>query len=200
VSAPAPLLRRASIQRVKGTPAFDIVLSGQREAGGLLIGPGQWAIPERVPVAVYRDGAMHHVGAGRVWLDRKGHPRLRGLWSRTPLGEYVKLLAAQHALEFVDLELEASVDNDGARVYVVLGVVITLPSDPPPGVPSAADAEGRLLADTSAELLGLAARIYAAGDQAEVAALADRVIACAVALGGVHQHCDPERQLISQER
>jgi hypothetical protein len=176
-------MRRAHIQPVKGSPAFDVILSGQRERTGLPVGPGQWAIPDRVPVTVYRGGALHDVGAGRVFIDNKGWPRVRGLWSRTPLGEYVKTLAAQHVLRSADLEVEATIDNAGARVYDVLSVVFTLPSDPPPAIFSGADVEARLGADTAAELLGLAARVYAA-DRADVPALADRVIACAVALGG----------------
>jgi hypothetical protein len=68
-------------------------------------------------------------------------------------------------------------------VYGVLSVVFTLPSDPPPAVLGAASADAGLAADTAAELVGLAARIYAA-NQAHVAALANRVIACAAAPGG----------------
>jgi hypothetical protein len=108
---------------------------------------------------------------------------VRGRWSSTPLGEFVKTLAAQHVLRCADLELEASIDNAGARVYCVLSVVFTLPSDPPPAMPSGADTDAALAADAAAELLGLAARIYAA-NHADVAALADRVISSAVALGG----------------
>ena len=75
MSAPAPLLRRAPAQPVKGSSAFDVILSGQRERTGLPIGPGQWAKPDRVPVTAYRGGALHDVGAGRVFIDNKGHPR-----------------------------------------------------------------------------------------------------------------------------
>jgi hypothetical protein len=66
---------------------------------------------------------------------------------------------------------------------MILGAGFTLPADPPPSVLGAAGAEAGLGADTAAELLGLAARIYSA-DRGDVAGLADRVIACAVALGG----------------
>jgi hypothetical protein len=62
-------------------------------------------------------------------------------------------------------------------------VVFTLPSDTPPAVSSGADVEAGLLTDTAAEVLGLAARVYSA-NRANVPALADHVIACAVALGG----------------
>src|SRR6516164_10045809 len=57
------------------------------------------------------------------------------MWSSTPLGEYVRALAAQQVLHSADLELEATIDNAGARVYCVLSVVFTLPSLPrPPSV------------------------------------------------------------------
>jgi hypothetical protein len=199
VSAPAPLLRRAPAQPVKGSPAFDVILSGQRERTGLVVGPGQWVFPDRIPVTIYRGGAVQEVGAGRPFIDNKGNPRVRGMWSSTPLGEYVKTLVAQRVLRHADLELEASIDDAGARVYRVVSAVFTLPSDPPPSVPSATGADASLLADTAAELLGLAARIYAA-NQADVAALADRIIACAVALGGTscsrahHQVCGDATQ------
>jgi hypothetical protein len=184
VSASAAMMRRACTRAVKGSNAFDVILSGQRERSGVMIGPGQWAIPDRVPVIVHRGGANHDVGAGRVFIDRKGNPRVRGMWSSTPLGEYVKALAMQGALHYADLELEASIDNAGERVYDVLSVVFTLPSDPPPSAPSGAGGEATLVADTAAVLLGLAARIYAADPRGDVAGLADRVIACAIALGG----------------
>jgi hypothetical protein len=53
----------------------------------------------------------------------------------------------------------------------------------PSSVLGAAGVEARLGADAAAELLGLAARIYGA-NQADVPVLANRVIACALALGG----------------
>ena len=53
-----------------------------------------------------------------------------------------------------------------------------MPTDPPPAPGADTGA-----AEPAAELLGLAARIYTASP-AQRAALADQVIACAVALGG----------------
>jgi hypothetical protein len=175
---------------VKGSNTFDVVLSGMREHTGLRVGPGQWAIPDRVPVTVRRGDGVHDVGAGRISTDRKGNPKVHGLWSSTPLGEYVKALVANGAIRFADLELEATIDNAGARIYNVLSVVFTLPSDPPPLAPdhqsSAATGVGTVAVDSAAaaELLGLAARIYAADPRSDVTGLADRVIACAIALGG----------------
>lgn len=185
MTAAVPLTRRAAARPVNGTNAFDVILSGIRERTGLPVDASQWAIPERVPVTVHRGDAAHDVGSGRVFFDRKGNPRVRGMWSNTPLGEYVKALVAQGAVTYADLELEASIDNAGARVYNVLRVVFTLPSEPPTMEPTGPSDDARLAADVAAELLGLAARIYAtpAGD---VAGLADRIIACGVALGGQH--------------
>jgi hypothetical protein len=94
-------------------------------------------------------------------------------------GEYVKTLVAQGVLQFADVELEARIDVAGARIYRVISAGFTLPADPPPSTAG----PGELPADPAAELLGLAARVYAA-NRADVPALADRVIACAVALGG----------------
>jgi hypothetical protein len=91
-------------------------------------------------------------------------------------------------LSFADVEVEASIDDAGARLYHVLRAVFTLPADPPPQVLGTAGVQASLGADTAAELLGLAARIYAA-NQADAPALADRVIVCAVALGG--RPCGP---------
>jgi hypothetical protein len=133
----------------QGQPAFGVILSGQRDRTGLVVGPGQWVFPDWIPVPVYRAGVTHEIGAGRAFTGSKGNPRVRGMWSSTPLGEYVKKLVAQRVLHYADVELEASVDDAGARVYRVVSAVFTLPADPPPSVPSVGDAEAALLANRS---------------------------------------------------
>ena len=185
MSAAAAELWRARAHPVKGgSAAFDVILGGHRDRHGVVVvGPGQFIFPARLPVAVHRGDAMHVVGSGRPFVDRKGTPRLRGMWSNTPLGEYVKTLVAQRIPHFADVEVETRIDDAGERLYLVLRATFTLPAEPPPSAdPSSAAAAG-LPADPAAELLGLAARIYTA-DRDEVPALADRVIACAVTLGG----------------
>jgi streptomycin 6-kinase len=184
VSAAAELWR-ARAHPVKVSNALDVILGGHRDRHGVVVGPGQLSFPARLPVAVYRGDAMHVVGSGRAFVDRKGTPRVRGMWSDTPLGEYVKTLVAQRVLHFADVELETSIDDDGGRVYRDLCATFTLPADPPPSTADPSGAAG-LPADPAAELLGLAARIYAA--PARAADLADSVIACAVALGGGVDH------------
>jgi hypothetical protein len=97
---------------------------------------------------------VHGRREGGVFIDRKGNPRVRGLWATTPMSEYIKTLVTQRVLRDAHVELEASIDDDGARVYHVLGAVFTLPADPPP-----APGEDTGAAEPAAELLGLAARI-----------------------------------------
>ncbi|WP_322860110.1 hypothetical protein U8D42_12755 [Mycobacterium europaeum] len=130
-----------------------------------------------MPVTVDRGGVSHVVGWGRAFIDHKGNPRIRGLWSTTPMGEYVKTLVTQRVVSFANVDLEASIDGAGARVYQVVGASFSLPVDPPPAPDDAAGDD----LEPAAELLGLAARIYAA-PRAERPGLAERVIACAVAL------------------
>lgn len=190
--APAQTLRRkGEVRSPKGSPAFDLAvnLNGDRDRNGVLIGaPGRLSCPDRVPVTVERDGVLHTVGWGRAFLDRKGNPRVRGLWAHNPMGEYVKSLMAQDVLRYGSIELEASIDDEGARIYRVLSASLTLPpvvANPslPPVAAAPAPDEGTGGADPAAELLALAARVYAAKPRAR-APLLEQLITCAVALGG----------------
>jgi hypothetical protein len=145
----------------------------------VILSPSTWRQPfTRVPITVERAGVSHVVVEGMPFVDRKNNLRIRGVWASTPLGECVRILVAQRVLRFAYLDYTDTIDDAGQLVREVLGGVFTLPTDPPPA--PGVDAGG---AEPAAELLGLAARIYAA-TPAQGAALADQVIACAVALGG----------------
>ncbi len=161
---------------VRGEAAFDIVISGgHRERGGVVLTPSQWRQPfTRVPITVIQHGTRHAIGEGVPFVDRKNNLRIRGMWASTPLGEYVRTLVAQRVLRDAKLEYADTIDDAGQLVREVLGGVFRLPAGPPPVGCGA---------EPAAELLGLAARIYTA-TPAQRAALADQVIACAVALGG----------------
>ncbi len=132
VSAAAELWRARAHPVKGGSAAFDVILGGHRDRHGVVVGPGQFIFPARLPVAVHRGDAMHVVGSGRPFVDRKGTPRLRGMWSNTPLGEYVKTLVAQRILHFADVEVETRIDDAGERLYRVLRATFTLPAEPPP--------------------------------------------------------------------
>jgi hypothetical protein len=180
VSAPAQTLRRkGEVRRLKGC-AFDlnVNINGDRDRNGVRIGTGRLTCPDRVPVTIERDGVAHTVGFGRAFIDSKGNPRVRGLWAATPMGEYVRSLVDQEVLRTGNLELEASIDDDGARIYNVLGASFTLaPVLANPTLSPAAPG-----ADRAAELLHLAALVYAA-KPSERAQLVDQLISCAVSLG-----------------
>ncbi|BDB42832.1 MULTISPECIES: hypothetical protein [Mycobacterium] len=177
MTAPASATRRGVCRQLRGEAAFDIIIAGgHREPGGVILGPSQWRqpFPERVPITVVRHGESQVVGEGTPLLDRKNNLRIRGMWSTTPLGEYVRTLVAQRVLREAKLEYTDTIDDAGQLVREVLGGVFTLPTGPPTVGGGA---------EPAAELLGLAARIYTA-TPAQRAVLADQVIACALALGG----------------
>lgn len=129
VSAPAQSLRRKGEVRRLPSGAFDLSvnINGDRDRIGVRIGPGPLSCPRRVPVSVERDGESHVVGWGRASIDRSGNPRVRGLWAATPMGEYVKTLLDREVSHYGNRELEASIGDDGARMYHVLGASFTLP-------------------------------------------------------------------------
>ncbi len=176
-----PSTRRGRCQIVPGTGAFDIIISGQhRENAAVTLAPSQWQQPfaERVPVSVQRDGGLQLVGEGEPMVDRKGNLRIRGVWSATPLGEFVRTLVAQGKLRNALLQYSDNIDDAGNLVREVLGGVFILPAVPPRPADSGTHNE------PASDLLGLAARIYSSTTPSEQAALADQVIICAIALGG----------------
>jgi len=135
--------------------------------------PSAWGQPfTRVPITVERDGANHVVGEGMPFVDRKLNLRIRDMSASTPLGEYVRTLVTQRVLCCSGRSglqrhhrRRQQPGARGARRCVH---------------PARRPAAG---AEPAVELLGLAARIYAAAP-ADRAALADQLTACVLELGG----------------
>src|SRR5208337_577765 len=125
VSAP-PLSRKGQVQPLKrGSGVFDIIIcGGHRERGGVTLTPSQWRQPStRVPITVVQHSERHVVGEGMPLVDRENNLRIRGMWSSTPLGEYVRTLVAQEVLRYAELEYTDTIDDAGQLVRQVLGGV-----------------------------------------------------------------------------
>ena len=118
MSAP-PLSRKGQAQPLKrGSGVFDIIIcGGHRERGGVTLTPSQWRQPStRVPITVVQHSERHVVGEGMPLVDRENNLRIRGMWSSTPLGEYVRTLVAQEVLRYAELEYTDTIDDAGRGV------------------------------------------------------------------------------------